>query len=67
MDSPKKRRFVHRANRDQTFDSVCWECFLVVGTGQCEADLDQAEQEHVCDPLTIETYRKAAYQAPKPD
>jgi hypothetical protein len=63
MDSPRRPKFAHLANRDKTFDSVCCECFLTVATAECEADLVKGERDHVCDPSTIETYRRAAHKA----
>ena len=63
MDFPRKPKFVHRANRDKTFDSICWDCFLQVGFGFLRGDGDKAERNHVCDPSTIATYSKAARQS----
>jgi hypothetical protein len=63
MDFPRKPKFVHRANRDKTFDSICWDCFITVATEESEPDLEKAERNHVCDPSTIATYSKAARQS----
>lgn len=41
-------RFPHRENDDGSFDSICPVCFRTIGRAQSEADLAQAEREHVC-------------------
>jgi hypothetical protein len=49
--------FAHRANDDGTIDSICRECFATVSTSLWEADLERAEQEHVCDPAELERFQ----------
>lgn len=48
-----KRRwgFSHRPNRYGTTDSICLKCFATVCASTWEADLDRAEEQHVCDPF----------------
>lgn len=46
-------QFVHRQNRDGTYDSVCKGCCHTVRTSHWEADLDKAEREHKCDPWEL--------------
>lgn len=48
--------FAHRANEDGTIDSICRECLATVATSQWEADLEKAEQAHVCDPAELERF-----------
>lgn len=43
-------QFVHRENRNGTFDSVCTLCFQTVATVKEETSLKKFENEHVCDP-----------------
>jgi hypothetical protein len=58
-------QFAHRPNRNDTIDSVCRLCFATVATSQLESDLERKEQEHVCDPWTVEHYKKLAVDTPK--
>lgn len=51
VGSPLDSQFLHRTNRDGTFDSVCRECFITVASVNCEADLDKAEKDHVLQSL----------------
>jgi hypothetical protein len=50
MGSPSTGQFVHRANWDGTFDSICRECVATVATAACESELEEAERDHVCSP-----------------
>ena len=46
-----RRRFTHRFNdRAHNFDSICHLCFRTVVTATQEADLEQAEKRHSCEP-----------------
>ena len=45
--------FAHRENRDGTFDSICMKCFATVASSLKEAELEQGEQKHWCDPLAL--------------
>jgi hypothetical protein len=58
MDSPHERTYIHRAKINGTFESICWECFAIVATARQEADLVNAESNHVCDPRIVEIFRK---------
>jgi hypothetical protein len=49
--------FVHCDNADGTTDSFCKQCLVAVARRVWEADLDIAEQEHVCDPGRLEYLR----------
>jgi hypothetical protein len=42
------RRFPHRENPDGTYDSICGRCFKTVAIGVKQADLKQAEEDHIC-------------------
>ncbi len=35
-------------------DSICRECFATVATSVWEAELEQAEKTHKCDPYRVE-------------
>ena len=62
--SPPTKRFVHRENRDGTFDSICPACFDTVATAAREADLAKYEKPHVCDPWTLQRLARAAQTTP---
>jgi hypothetical protein len=40
--------FAHRKNSENTFDSICTKCFAKIATSSDEADLEAAEESHVC-------------------
>lgn len=56
-------KFVHRPNRDGTFDTICPRCFITVATKPMEEDLRTPERDHQCDPKLLERYKKAKEQA----
>ena len=58
--SPDSPRFVHRCNQDGTVDSICRECFVTVATSKRELDLEHSERTHICDPWTVDRFRKLA-------
>ncbi len=45
--------FLHRANTDNTFDSICIRCFRTITTGISECQLAEAETEHQCAPSAL--------------
>lgn len=51
-------QFIHRLNDDGTIDSICRDCFATVATSISGAELEREEQEHICDTLLIERYKK---------
>lgn len=51
-------QFVHRANLDGTFDSICPECIATVGTGYSEDSLAALEMVHICDPHDLERFER---------
>lgn len=64
MALPVHPAFVHRGNRDGTIDSICRQCYVTVGTSVWEAELDQAEQNHACDPDQLARWRRIAGRQP---
>jgi hypothetical protein len=48
--NPPLPRLAHCDNHDGSVDSICTIFFVTVATSQWEADLDKAEQDHVCNP-----------------
>lgn len=58
-DHADREGFVHRANKDGTFDSFCRACLRTVATGNGEADLEPFERQHVCNP-----YEAARFKLP---
>lgn len=44
------KTFSHRFNADGTVDSICHGCFLTIATATREADLEDCECSHVCNP-----------------
>ena len=55
-------KFVHRVNRDGTYDSICRECFVTVATELREADLEPLENQHLCDPWLLEKFAKHSHK-----
>ena len=49
--------FARRLHDDATIDSICPRCFVTVGHCLQEADLERAEQSHVCNSWRVEHYR----------
>jgi hypothetical protein len=62
--SPLHTRFVRRANKNGTTDSICTRCFVTVATGTWEADLDRAERSHVCNPQLVDHWKEMAERNP---
>lgn len=60
LSDPSK--FAHRKNSDGSFDSICLKCFVTVGQGQEEEDLDLAEYIHVCDMEVLESYHSVHHR-----
>ncbi len=46
-------RFIHRANHDGSFRSVCMDCFVTVSSKRREEDLIEPEQNHTCEPWMV--------------
>jgi hypothetical protein len=49
MDAPTN--FPHRRNEEGACESICKSCFATVATAQSEAELQNFERAHICDPL----------------
>ena len=49
--------FARRSNDNAIIESICKRCFATVGPCLQEADLERAEQNHVCDPSRVKYYR----------
>jgi hypothetical protein len=47
------QQFSHRANEDDTHDSICRECFATIATVSNVSDLYQHESAHVCNPVNL--------------
>jgi hypothetical protein len=45
--------YLHRANNDGTFDSICIRCFETIASAKTEEKLMDAELEHKCPPTTL--------------
>jgi hypothetical protein len=56
--NPDKIAFAHRANPDGTFDSICTACFATISRQECEADLEQFERSHTCNPWELERFKQ---------
>lgn len=50
--------FARRANNDGTVESICRECFVTIATAHWEAELDDAEHEHICDPADLARFER---------
>lgn len=57
LSTSPESQFAHRVNRDGTIDSICRDCFATVATVEREADLANAEKDHVCSPWTRQRLR----------
>jgi hypothetical protein len=45
--------YLHKANRDGSFDAICLRCFMTAGSAPTIANLGQAEVQHVCDSAVL--------------
>jgi hypothetical protein len=54
--------FAHSANNDDTIDSICRSCFLVVGRAFKKCDLEYLELRHVCQPVERRTAIRTAHR-----
>ena len=57
--------FPHRSNKDGTIDSICPGCFVTVGTATWEADLENLEPDHICDPEKVRHFQRERKLPPK--
>lgn len=48
-DAPCK----HRHNADNSWDSICPHCFLIIARVELEAQLAPLELQHICDPALL--------------
>lgn len=51
MDNRAVPHYIHRPNRDGSFDSICHACFATVASVRNEGELAQHERTHVCNPF----------------
>ncbi len=56
-------RFIHCANHDGTFHSICMNCFVTVSSNRREKELIEPEQKHICEPWMLETPRHGEKKA----
>jgi hypothetical protein len=45
--------YLHKNNRDGTYDSICLRCFRTVGSANNVVGLVPAETYHVCDAIVV--------------
>lgn len=45
--------YLHRANPDGTFDSICIGCFVTVASAVTESALAEPEMSHKCIPSSL--------------
>jgi hypothetical protein len=50
MNQRTGQSYVHRSNRDGSYDSICTGCFATVASARNEAELSMRECTHVCIP-----------------
>lgn len=50
--------FTHRPVPGGDTVSFCNQCFETIATSHWEAELDRAEQRHVCNPYTLDYWEK---------
>lgn len=53
-----RTEFSHRPVPDGLTVAFCNKCFATIATSHWEAELDQAERQHVCDPYLLEQWKK---------
>jgi hypothetical protein len=61
IDAVSQRSFSHRHNSDDSWDSICMQCFLTVITTKREADLAEPEMKHDCGALFTAKRKVSAY------
>jgi len=66
MSNSQPLTFVHRRNRDGSYDSICSQCAATAATASAEADLCDGERKHICDQYLLEIRRKYMTQPPPP-
>jgi hypothetical protein len=55
--NPARFLFAYRCNDGGTFRSICSCCLQTIAQSAREADLQDAEDSHVCNPAMVEHYR----------
>jgi hypothetical protein len=53
-------KFIHRINEDGSIDSICRDCFITIATAFSRAELALQEQNHACEPMLLERYKKVS-------
>lgn len=64
VSSSAETTFVRRQNANGSTHSICTCCFITVATATRQADLDQAEQRHICDPWLVAHWKELASRSP---
>ncbi len=52
----------HRNNRDNTWDSICPHCALIIARTDREGELALHERMHVCDPAIFRRHAPIDYR-----
>jgi len=60
------RKFLHRTNRDGSYDSICPLCVATVATSADEDGLLVHERKHVCDPQQVNLLKKLPKKSIQP-
>jgi hypothetical protein len=55
--NPALFSFPYRCNDGGTFRSICSRCLQTIAVSTREADIENAEDSHVCNPAIVERYR----------
>ncbi len=50
MNHLSGQSYVHRPNKDGSYDSICTRCFATVASARNEAELTMLESTHTCIP-----------------
>ena len=53
MAGPDYSIFRHQHNENDTFDSICTQCYLTIASANDEQHLFLLERIHVCDPVRL--------------
>jgi hypothetical protein len=57
VDSIERPACPHRRNPDESFDSICPDCFATIARTQNEAELARHERNHLCRAEDLDRFR----------
>ena len=63
MSDTHSQSFVHRHNRDGSFDAICALCAATAASASVESELRDGELKHICDRYLLEARLKYITQS----